>query len=59
MSSVIVPGHGWRFKLLNQNPDHVDEDDNVDLVGMFTYAQLQLLNKERENTQYFNASKAI
>lgn len=32
MSSVIVSSHGWRFQLLNQNPDHIDEDDYVDLV---------------------------
>lgn len=32
MSGVIVSSHGWRFQLLNQNPDHIDEDDYVDLV---------------------------
>lgn len=31
VSSVIVPCHGRRFKLFNQNPDDVDEDDYVDL----------------------------
>lgn len=32
MTCVTVPGHGGRFQLLDQNPDHVDKDDNVDLV---------------------------
>lgn len=31
MSSVTVSSHGWRFELLNQNPNYIDEDDNVDL----------------------------
>lgn len=31
MSSVVISSHGWRFQLLNQNPDHVDEDHYVDL----------------------------
>lgn len=31
MSSVTVSSHGWRFELLNQNPDYIDKDDNVDL----------------------------
>lgn len=37
MSSVIVSSHGRRFKLLNQNPDHIDEDDDVDLVEIYAH----------------------
>lgn len=33
MPGVIVPTHGGRLELLNQNPDHIDEDDDVDLGG--------------------------
>lgn len=53
MSSVIVPDHGWRFKLLNQNPDHVDEDDYVDLVEIHA---THIITQEREKT-HFNAKK--
>lgn len=31
MAGVVVSGHGWRLELLNQNSDHVDENENVDL----------------------------
>lgn len=34
MPSVIVAGHGWRLQLLHQNPDHIDENDYVDLGGI-------------------------
>lgn len=38
MSGVVVSCHGWRFQLLDQNPDHVDEDDYVDLAKKQTHA---------------------
>lgn len=37
MTSITVSCSGWRFKLLDQNPDNIYEDDYVDLSE--TYVQ--------------------
>lgn len=51
MSSVIVPGHGRRFKLLDQNPDHIDEDDYVDLVDI--HMHVCTITQERKKNTIF------
>lgn len=42
MSGVTVSSHCWRFELLNQNPDYIDEDDNVDLQYTCTHKHTQI-----------------
>lgn len=51
MSGVVVSCHGWRFQLLDQNPDHIDEDDYVNLAkkkqNKHMYADmLKIFNKK-------------
>lgn len=37
VSGVIVACYGGRFELLNQDPDYVDEDDDVDLEEKYAH----------------------
>lgn len=47
MSSVVVPGYGGRFELLDEDADHIDEDDDVDLLDMTAVSILQSLDMKK------------